>query len=164
MDDPHLQHVSRQAAARGRSPGWRVASPRGPERLFADTEHGSTGTALDAALAWRDAQLDVRQHVPIPKGRVTLAPGLYLGTQTVRGRVYPVVKASADDAQGKRHVLSRSLFKHTPEDAIREAAELRFRARHGRPGFPHDSAQSLFDEAFAVYQAYAEAHPPEGTA
>lgn len=161
MDDPHLQHVAREAAARGRSPGWRVRAPQSV-RLFTDSEYGSTGAALDAALAWRDEQLDPRHHVPAPAGRVTLAPGIYLATDTVRGNPHPVIKASADDADGKRHAVNRSLLKHTPEDAIQAAAEMRFRVRNGRLGFTHETEDALFQDALAAYQAYVRDHPPAG--
>lgn len=160
MHDPHLAHVEREAAARGRAPGWRVAAPRGPARLFADSEHGSAGAALDAALAWRDLQLDPRQHVPVPDAPVTLAPSLYFAAYAAKGYTYPVIKTSATDADGNAHTLARSLLKHAPEDAIRDAAEFRFRFRRGLPGFEHNTAEALYADALDAYRAYvAQALP-----
>ena len=162
--DPRLAHVEREPAARGRAPGWRVRVPRGTvpgaARLFADAEHGSPGAALDAALAWRDVQLDPRHHVPVPPAPVSLAPGVYFAADTIRGHTYPVVKASADDAGGTRRSLNRSLLKHAPEAAIRDAAEFRFGHRRGLPGFAYPSADALFQEALAAYRAYVAGATP----
>ena len=162
MDDPHLQHIAREAAARGRAPGWRVAVPRGA-RLFTDADHGSTGAALDAALDWRDAQLDPRRYVPIPTSTVRLAQGISFTAQTIAGHAYPVIKAVAN-ADGKRETVTRSLYTHSPEDAIRDAAEMRVRIRRGRPGFKHDTAEALTQIALDAYHAYARTHAPDGDA
>lgn len=162
MDDPHLRHIDREPAARGRSPGWRVATPRGA-RLFTDTDHGSTGAALDAALDWRDAQLDPRRYVPVPDSAVRLAQGISFTAQTIAGHAYPVIKAVAN-ADGARETITRSLYTHTPEDAIRDAAEMRVRVRRGRPGFKHDSAEALAQIALDAYHAYARTHAPDAAA
>ena len=164
LPDPRLVHVEREPAARGRAPGWRVRVPQGTvpgaARLFADAEHGTPGAALDAALAWRDVQLDPRHHVPVPAVPIALAPGVYFAPDTVRGHTYAVIKASADDADGKRHSLNRSLLKHAPEAAIRDAAEMRFRIRHGLAGFDYESADALYRDALAAYRSHvAEAAP-----
>lgn len=150
MDDPRFQHLSREAAARGRAPGWRAEPPGAPSRLFSDADHGSPGAALDAAIAWRDGEA-ARVTVPLPDAPVTLAPGIYLTTQPGRARRYPVVKAIADDADGKRQTLVRSLIKHAPQDAIREAAEHRIRHRGAAAGPVAD----LYAEALAAYAAHA---------
>ena len=154
LDDPRLEHVTREAAARGRSPGWRAEPPGRPSRLFADAEHGSPGAALDAALAWRDEP----RSVPVPDAPVTLAPGIYLTTQPKGERRYPVVKAIADDADGNRKTLVRSLLKHDPETLLRQAAEHRYRYRNGLPGFDHPSADALYADALAAYRAFLAEH------
>ena len=75
---------------------------------------------------------------------------------TARGRTYPVVEASED---GQRHSLNRSLLKHAPETAIRDAAEFRFHVRRGLPGFEYASADALFLGALAAYRAYVAGAP-----
>ncbi|MGB3545015.1 hypothetical protein [Rubrivirga sp.] len=152
MDDPRLHSVTREAAARGRSPGWRASPPNRPSRLFADAEHGSPGAALDAALAWRDQP----RPLPLPDAPVTLAPGIYLTTQSKGDRRYPVVKAIADDEGGNRKTLVRSLAKHGHEAALRQAAEHRFRYRFGLSGFDAPTADSLYRDALRCYQDHVE--------
>ncbi len=154
MDDPRLQHVTREAAARGRAPGWRAQPPGGGSRLFSDADHGSPGAALDAALAWRDEQLTAETRVPLPTARVTLAPGIYLMAQRSRGRAYPVVRAEARDADGTPQTLVRSLLKHTPDSAIREAAEHRYQHRAGASRFDHPSADALYADALAAFRQH----------
>lgn len=151
--DPLFEHVAREAAARGRAPGWRVSPPGAASRLFSDADHGSIGGALDAALAWRDEQRDPRARVPIPAANVTLAPGVYLVAQRTRGRTYPVVKAVARDADGRSRELVRSLLKHDPEAALREAAEHRHRHR-AQARDADASAADILDEALAAYRAF----------
>ena len=158
--DPLFEHIAREAAARGRAPGWRVSPPRGGSRLFSDRDHGSPGGALDAALAWRDEQLDPRSHVPLPGRRVTLAPGIYLVTQRARGREYPVLRAEVLDEHGKPRVLARSLLKHAPEDALREAAEHRFFHRD-TARISHASADALHRDALQAYRAFVAEHRAE---
>lgn len=160
--DPLFEHVAREVAARGRAPGWRVSPPRGGSRLFADREHGSPGAALDAALTWRDDQLDPRQHVPLPDRRVTLAPGIYFVTQRARGHEYPVVRAEALDESGKPRVLARSLLKHAPEDALREAAEHRF-AHRDTARIAHASADALHRDALDAYRQFVAKHQRESS-
>ena len=150
--DPRFVHVEREPAARGRAPGWRADVPGAPSRLFSDTDHGSPGAALDAALAWRDSE-SARPSLPLPDAPVTLAPGIYLTTQPGKRRRYPVVKAIADDADGKRQTLVRSLLRHDPETVLREAAEHRVRHRGASAG----SVDDLFAQALAAYRACATA-------
>ena len=151
--DPLFEHVARERAARGRAPGWRVSPPGAAARLFSDRDHGSPGGALDAAIAWRDTQRDPRSRVPIPAANVTLAPGVYLVAQRTRGRTYPVVKAVARDADGASRELVRSLLKHDPESALREAAEHRHRYR-AQARDESESADAILTEALASYRAF----------
>ena len=161
MEDPRLQHVSRQPAARGRAPGWRLAPPGAAVRLFSDRDHGSPGAALDAALAFRDRRDPPHAAVPIPAERVTLAPGISLLAHRRGPHTYPVVRAAATTAEGRTASIVRSLVKHAPERALRDAAEHRFRHRQGRPGFPYTSPDALYADALAAFRAHLDSKAAE---
>ena len=155
MDDPRLDRITREAARRGRSPGWRVALPDGSSRLFPDADAGTPGLALDAAIAYRDGE-PAANLVPLPTGRVTLAPGVYLMAQRSKGRAYPVIRADARDASGAVRSIVRSLHKHAPEAALRDAAAHRFEHRAGETRFEYETADALYADALAAYQAHVD--------
>jgi hypothetical protein len=161
-----LTHVERLEPARGVRPGWRVVVPYtsapAARRTFYDADHGTPGTALDAALRWRDEEAEAAaRRAPKVMHRVrsdaegALVPGIAVTRKDVSGTVYPVIRASVHTADGRQRTLTRSVGRRSAEDALRETVDFRFRemkAVHGED-FPYRSSSELYDEALAALQS-----------
>jgi hypothetical protein len=165
-----FDHVERIEAARGFRPGWRVvvppasARPDRPARrcTFYDTDHGSPGAALDAALRWRDEEKKaLAPRDPHVKHRVrsdaegALVPGIFVTKKETGGTVYPLIRASVHTPGGRQRTLTRSVGRRSTEDALREVVDFRFRemkAVHG-DDFPYRSAEELYRDAHEALQS-----------
>ena len=165
-----LTHVERVEPVRGVRPGWRVvvsyvsapADRQARRYTFYDADHGSPGTALEAALHWRDEEAEAAaRRAPKVMHRVrsdaegALVPGIAVTRKDVGGRVYPVIRAPVHTADGRQRTLTRSVGRRSTEDALREAVDVRFRemkAVHG-DDFPYRSADELYHEALAALRS-----------